>query len=121
MSGICDDAQQLLRQELALAHREVRDSWINAKVASALLSGALALSGAGSLLLGFMLVKLLQQYWLPQHEWACFGIVGGLFVVLGAVLCRNSFSTMNNVHFVPQQTGQALREDIQAVTHAFSR
>ena len=28
-----------------------------------------------------MLVRLLHQYVLPNHEWACFGIVVGLFAI----------------------------------------
>ena len=84
VGGILEDAQKLVRQEVALAQREVGQAWDKAKLGVALLASALAVCSVVGVLLGFMLVKLLQQYVLPNHEWACFGIVGGL-VALSAV------------------------------------
>src|SRR4051812_24591154 len=86
VGGILEDAQKLFRQEVSLARREVAESWEKAKTGVALLSSMLAVFGVGGILLGFMLVRLLQQYLLPNHEWACFGIVASLFALLGAAL-----------------------------------
>src|SRR6266436_3000086 len=82
VGGILADAQNLVRQEVALAQREVALAWDKAKTGIALLASALAVCGVGGVLLSFMLVKFLQQYLLPNHEWACFGIVGGLVALL---------------------------------------
>src|SRR5579864_4565634 len=85
VGGILDDAQKLARQEIALARREVGQAWDKGKTAGALLVSALVVCNVGGVLLGVMLVKLLFQL-LPDHEWACFGIVGGLVALLGGSL-----------------------------------
>ena len=77
VGGILEDGQKLVRQEIALAQHEVAGAWDKAKTGGAFLSSALVVFAVGGVLLGFMLVKLLHQYLLPNHEWACFGIGGG--------------------------------------------
>src|SRR6185369_14915105 len=86
VGGILGDAQKLVRQEVALARREVAETCDRAKMGVALLSSALAVCGAGAVLLGFMLAKLLHGSILPNDEWACFGIVGVAFALLGVVI-----------------------------------
>jgi len=120
VGGILEDAQKLLRQEVALAQREVAEGWDKAKTGVALLSSALAVLAVGGVLLGFMLVTLLQQYLLPNHEWACFGIVGGLVALLGGALLYRGRTEINEVHLPLQQTAETLREDAQAVKDAVS-
>jgi hypothetical protein len=120
VGGIFDDAQKLIRQEVSLARREVAESWDKAKTGVALLSGTLAVFGVGAVLLGFMLVKLLQQYLLPNHEWACFGIVAGLFGLLGAALFYCGLHQMSGVHLSLPQTTEMLSDDMQAVSEAVS-
>jgi hypothetical protein len=120
VGGILEDAQKLVRQEVALARREVVESWEKAKTGAALLASALAVFGVAGVLLGFMLVKLLQQYLLPNHEWACFGIVVGLFALLGSALIYLGLKQINEVHLSLPQTVETLREDAQAVSDAVS-
>src|SRR5256885_1311945 len=85
VGDILENAQKLVRQEIALAQHEVAQAWAKGQKAAALLAGALAVFTVGGVLLGIMLAKLLYLM-LPNHEWACFGIVGGLVVLLGAAL-----------------------------------
>jgi Putative Actinobacterial Holin-X, holin superfamily III len=121
VGGIFEDGQKLVRQEVALARREVAEACAKAKTGAALLTGALAVCGVGGVLLGFMLVKLLQQFLLPHHEWACFGIVGGLFASVGAALAYCGSQKINEVHWSLPQTTETLREDAQAVGAAVSQ
>jgi hypothetical protein len=114
VGGIVEDAQKLVRQEVALVQREVSQAWEKAKMGVALLAGALVVYCAGGVLLGFMLVKLLQQYLLPNHEWACFGIAGGLVALLGGPLIYLGLRRINEVHVSAPQTAEPLREDVQA-------
>ena len=86
----------------------------------ALLSSALAVCGVGGVLLGFMLVKLLHQFLLPNHEWACFGIVGGVFALLGGALVYCGIKKIKEVHLSLPQTAETLRDDAQAVGAAVS-
>src|ERR1700733_6922026 len=86
VGGILEDAQKLVRQEIALARCEVAETADKAKTGVALLSSALVVCTVGGVLLGFMLVKVLHQFLLPNHEWACFGIVGAAVALVGGVL-----------------------------------
>jgi len=120
VGGILEDAQRLVRQELALAQREITEGLDKAKTGIALLSSALAVLAVGGALLSFMLVKLLHQYLLPNHEWACFGIVGGLVAVLGGALLYRGLTQLSQVQLGLPQTVETLREDAQAVSAAVS-
>src|ERR1051326_2467338 len=84
VGDILEDAQKLVRQELALAQREIAIAWGKGKKGVALLSSALAIFVVGGVLAGVMFAKFLHQYALPDHEWACFGIAAGLSMVLGS-------------------------------------
>jgi len=120
VEGILGDAQKLVRQEVAFAQREVAQEWDKAKMGVALVASALAVCSVAGVLLGFMLVKLLQQYLLPDHEWACFGIVGGLVAIPGGALIYCGLNQINYVHLSLPQTTETLREDAQAVGDAVS-
>jgi Putative Actinobacterial Holin-X, holin superfamily III len=120
VGGILEDAQTLVRQEVALARGEVAQAWDQAKTGVALLASALAVCSVVGVLLGFMLVKLLQQYLLPNHEWACFGIVAGLVAPLAGALIYRGLHQINQVHLSLPQTAETLREDAQAVSDAVS-
>ena len=120
VGGILEDAQKLIRQEVTLARREAAQAWDKAKTGAALLSSALAVFALCGVMLGFMLVKLLHQYLLPNHEWACFGIVGGLVGLLGGALIYCGLNQINQVNLSLQQTAETLREDAQAVSDAVS-
>src|SRR4029077_637566 len=114
-----DDAQKLVRQEIALAQHEVAQAWDKGKTAGALLASALAVFSVGGVLLGIMLAKLLHHV-LPNHEWACYGIVGSLAVLLGGALVYYGLHRINEVHVSLPQTAETLREDVQAVSTAVS-
>lgn len=120
VGGILDDGQKLVRQEIALARREVTESWDKAKMGVALFGSALAFFGAGGVLLGHLLVKLLHQYLLPNHEWACFGIVVGLFACLGSALAYLGLKQINEVHLSLPQTAETLGEGAQLVSDTVS-
>jgi protein-S-isoprenylcysteine O-methyltransferase Ste14 len=120
VGGILDDAQKLVRQELALAKREVMEAWAKTKTVAALLVSAFAVLTVGGILLSFMLVHLLHQYWLPNHEWACFAIVGVLVTLFGGALVYGALKQFGEVHLSLPQTVETLRADGQAVSAAVS-
>ncbi len=115
VGGILVDAQKLVQQEIALARREVAETCETAKTGVTLLSSALTVCGVAGVLLGLMLVKLLNQYLLPSHEWACFGIVGCLFAAIGAGVAYLGFEKLKQVKLSLPQTAETLRDDAQAV------
>ncbi len=120
VGGILEDAQKLVRQEVALARCEIAETADKAKTGVALLSSALAVCGVGGVFLGFMLVKVLHQLLLPNHEWACFGIVGVVVALVGGALFLCGREKIKEVHLSLPQTAETLRADAQAVGAAVS-
>jgi putative Mn2+ efflux pump MntP len=120
VGGILEDGQKLVRQEVALARREVAETCDRAKTGIALLSGALAVCSVGGVMFGLMLVKLLQEFLLPNREWACFGIVGVLFAFLGGALLYGGLKKINDVQLSLPQTEKTLHDDAQAIGAAVS-
>src|SRR5580765_4840182 len=120
VGGILEDGQKLVRQEVALARREVAETCEKAKTGVALLGSAHAVCAVAGVLLGVMLAKLLQQFLVPDHEWACFGIVSLLFAVPGGVLLYCGRRKINEVHWSLPQTAETLRDDAEAVGAAVS-
>jgi hypothetical protein len=119
VEGILEDGQKLVRQEIALAQHEVAQAWDKGKTAAALLASALVVFNVGGVLLSIMLAMLLYPL-LPDHQWACFGIVGGFVALLGGPLIYLGLHRINAVHVSLPQTAEPLREDVQAVTAAAS-
>lgn len=120
VGGILEDGQKLVRQEVALARREVAEACDKAKSGVALLSSAHLVCAVAGVLLGLMLVKLLHQFLLPNHEWACYGIVAVPFGLLGAALAYCGRMKLGEVHLSLPQTAETLRDDAQAVGAAVS-
>src|SRR5215813_13351349 len=81
VGGLIEDTQQLIRQEAALARRELQEEWTKTKVGATLFSGAVV-----------------------------------LFAVVGGVLFYKARTKLEQVHVVPPQTAESLRQDVQAVT-----
>jgi len=70
------------------------------------------------LLFAFTLVKLLQDFLLPNQEWACFAIITALFAAGGGLLLWAGMAKLQQVNLLPRQTVDSLREDVHAVTTA---
>ena len=114
VTGIINDAQELIKQQLALARHEIKEDFRKTKEAalSLALGGTIAL--LGGLLLGFMLVYLLALTDLPL--WACYGIVGGLLAVVGGVLVYMGKKELDSFNPLPEESAQALKENVQWIT-----
>jgi len=92
LTGIADEAKELLLQELALTKLEVRYELVKAKSAAISIGIAIGTIAIGGMLLALMLVYgLAAQTAVPL--WGCYGIVGGVITAIGAtglVLARSS-------------------------------
>jgi len=112
VDGIITDAQRLMRQELALARTEIQEEWNKTKTAAAALGAGIVIATLGGIFLCLMLVFLLN--WLTELPlWGCFGIVGGLFALLGAIMIYAGKSQAESINFVPQQTVETMKENVQ--------
>jgi len=111
VSGIVQDAQELIGQQLALFKQEMRQDLKKAREGVGLLAVAAGILLVGSMLLGLMLVHLL--HWLAPSlpEWSCYGIVGGVLAGAGAFLAWQGREKLGQV--VPEQTAKALEENLE--------
>jgi len=112
VEGIIGDAQQLMRNELLLARREMQDEWTKTKTAAAALGVGMVILALGGLFLCFMLVHLLNSL-TNMPLWGCFAIVGGLFAAVGAALLFAARNKANDISFVPRQTVETMKENVQ--------
>jgi hypothetical protein len=112
LTGLMQDAQTLLRQEMALATHELRVELRNTIRAVMFLGIGIGIAAIGGWLLILMLVHLLQALTaLPL--WACYGIVGGLLAAGGIVLLVLGKRKLARLHLVPQQTVETMQENVQ--------
>jgi hypothetical protein len=123
VSGIVDDVHDLITQQIKLTRAEVQEDLRKA--------GAIALTfaaGAGVLLLGAILLCLMLVYllhWLTSPTgldaaslplWACYGIVGASFGVLGAALIAAGKKQYDATNLLPDISAAALKENVECLT-----
>jgi Putative Actinobacterial Holin-X, holin superfamily III len=112
LTGIVSGAKELLRHELALAKYEIREDLRKTKTAMLSLGIGIGVAALGGLLLILMLVHLLDALaGLPL--WACYGIVGGLLAIIGAVLLLIGKNTIARIDVIPPHTVETMKENVQ--------
>ena len=115
LTGIVNDIQDLLKQNLALFKVEVREDVRKTKEAAAALGVGAALAGVGGLHLTLMLVFLLAL--IPRIDlWVCFGIVGAVFVGAGLALFLRGKNKLESFNPLPDESAEALKENVQCLT-----
>jgi hypothetical protein len=112
LTGLMQDAQKLLRQEVALATHELRRELRTTIRAGMSLGIGIGIAAIGGWLLILMLVHLLHALTaLPL--WACYGIVGGLLTAGGIGLLVLGKQKLAQLHLVPQDTVDTMKENVQ--------
>lgn len=112
VGGIINDAKDLLLHEFAMAKLEVQDELRKTKTAAMALALGAGIAVVGGLLLILMLVHLLAALtMLPL--WGCYGIIGGLLVVVGLLLLASGKQKAEQIEVVPPQTVETLKENAQ--------
>lgn len=112
VTGIINDGQELMRQQLALFKSELRHDLTRAQEAGTILAIGGATMALGGVVLALMLAHLLN-WALETPTWAGFGLVGGALTVLGLVLFmlgRNKLAALNPL---PDETVRAVKESVQ--------
>jgi thiamine transporter ThiT len=116
VSGILRDAQDLVKQQVALVRAELKaDFQRSVRAATLLAVGALALVPAAFLLCN-MLVYLLHEL-AGLSLWASYGIVGGAFALLGAVLVAVGVQRFRSFNPLPDQSVEAIKENVRWMTN----
>jgi len=112
LTGIVQDAQRLLGQQLALFKQEVRDDMQKARDAALSLALACSLLFLGAVMLCVMCAFLLHEVaGLPI--WGSFAIVGGVLTAVGGVLAYIGREQLKNFNPLPEKTAQALEENLE--------
>ena len=110
VTGIINDAERLVRQEILLARREMQSELDKAKVASVAMGVGVGLSLLASAALFGMVIALLN---LVLPLWACFLIVAVVLAIGAGIALGIGVQQVRQIHVVPPQTAETLRENVQ--------
>ena len=109
VSGIISDAQELLKQQVALVRAELKADFRRTVQAATLLAiGALVLVPAAFLLCNMFVFMLHELAGLSV--WAGYGIVGAVLIAVGIQRFR-SFNPL------PDQSVEAIKENVRWMTN----
>jgi len=114
VQGIIDDAQELIRQQLALFKAEIKEDVRKAKEALISFAFGLLMVIPGCILLLIMLPQLVNWLVPELPMWVCYGIVGGVLAVLGGALVYLGVRKLESA--MPEQSMAALKENVQWTT-----
>jgi hypothetical protein len=112
VSGIVNDAQKLIKQEIALARREFVDELNKTKQATASLGIGAGLAAVGAVLLSLTFVYLLHDE-AHLRLWLSYLIVGGILAIGGVAFLLIAKALAAEITLVPKQTIETLRENVQ--------
>jgi membrane protein insertase Oxa1/YidC/SpoIIIJ len=116
VSGIIADVQDLIKQQVALIGKEIKDD-VNKSINAAIALGAGAgIAAMGGLLLCIMLALVLDVY-IPQlNWWGGFAIVGAVLTAVGLALLYAAIKRFETIKAMPE-TVQALKETVEWQTN----
>jgi hypothetical protein len=117
LSGIISDAQDLIKQQLALFRSEVREDFQKTKQATLLMVGGIVVAQLAAMLLCWMCVHLLAASFSSIPLWGCFGIVGGVLALIGGCLAMAAMTQFKSFNPLPDQTAQAVKENVRWMTN----
>lgn len=113
VTGIINDAQDLLKQQLALFKQEIKDDVRKTKEAVLALSVGMGILLVGGLLWCLMLVHLLSWAFPSLPLWCSYGIIGLVFVACGGALLYLGKRRFESFNPLPEQSVGALKENVQ--------
>lgn len=117
VTDIISDAQDLIRQQLALFRQEVRDDLRKTRDGAVALAAGVGVVAVGGLLL-LVMVPLLLNWLVPSIPlWGCFGTVGAVAAAVGAALLYVGVQRFKAIHPLSDQAALGLKENLQWTTH----
>ena len=116
VGGILNDVQDLIKQQVELIGKEIKED-ITKSIWAAV---SLAAGGATAALGGFLLciaLALALDYYIPQlNWWGGFGIVGGVLALIGLGLFYTAVKKFESITAMPESV-QALKETVSWQTN----
>jgi hypothetical protein len=114
-ASIIADAQELIKQQVALARAELKADFRSSVRAAWLVAWGIAAGVPAAILLGNMFVYLLHEL-AELPVWAGNGIVGGVLAALSALLIAAGRRRFRSIDHVPGQTVEAFKENVRWMT-----
>ena len=109
LGGVVIDAKDLLAQQVTLTKLELQRELAKAKTAAIALGIGLAIIAMGVTLLLLMLVQILAVY-TQIPLWGCYGVVGGMLALFGALLIASGKTKGAEVKLVPSSRVEMRKE-----------
>jgi hypothetical protein len=116
VSGIINDAQELLKQQVALIRAELKADFRRAVRAAILLTVGAVCAVPALFLVCNMFVYMLHEL-AGLRVWASYGIVGGAFLVVSAILIGVGIQRFRSFNPVPDQSVEAFKENVRWMTN----
>jgi putative superfamily III holin-X len=120
VGGIISDFQLLVKQEVALARRELADELRKAKQAVISLGIGIGVLAIGGLLMVLMLVHLLSWAFPAIPLWGSYAIIGGLLIAVGVGLLVLAKNKAEDIHVVPERTAETMKENVKWIKNPTS-
>lgn len=118
VTGIVNDAQELLKQQMTLFRHELQVDIRKTKEGALSLGAGLGVASLGGILLSMMLVHLLHSLAPELPLWGCYGIIGGVLIGVGGVLCYAGKKIFDSFTPLPNESVEALKENVRWITKA---
>jgi hypothetical protein len=126
VQGIVGDIGELIKHEVRYARAEFQSDLAKMKTAAAILFTGVAAGFVGLVLFALMAVYGLHYSTLPAQPdvataglplWACYGIVGAIFLVVGGVMGWVGADRLSRVNPLPDQTLQNVQKDVSWIAN----
>jgi hypothetical protein len=117
VSGIINDAQNLVKQQFELLQHEIRTDLRKTKEAGLLLMGGAVFALAGIIVQALALANLLQWAVPSLPMWACYGVAGLPLLLAGAGLFYAGKVKFESFTAMPNESMQALKENVQWIAN----
>jgi len=124
ISGIIDDFERLVKQQMALVRTEIATDMRKATDAALSLAAGAAVSFLSAVAMFFALVHLIHWASSPQGAdpawiplWGCFGLVGAALALVGAILLLTAAMKLKSIKPLENPATQGLKENITWATH----
>jgi hypothetical protein len=111
VSGIVNDAQTLMRQQIEMLKVEVKEDFRRSKRAAEFGGLGIVMLTVGFLGLVTALAYFLHEYY-QFSLWASWAITGGVFLVIGGALAATSYILLERFNPLPDKTFNALQENL---------
>jgi len=117
VTGIIHDAEDLIKQEMALIKHEIKADLQRSKDAAIAFTAAAVVMLLGGFLLMLALVYLLYWGTTALPLWGCYLIVGVIVTAIGGALFYFGKREVDAIHPMTDQAAQAIKETVQWQTN----